>query len=88
MLDHMATWARMKFKLKKSRSMVIRKGKVTNRFKVQVQGEVIPSIEENPIKCLGKWFDDSLTNRNNTTSTEKQTEEWLKRIEKSKLPGK
>ncbi|RXN04866.1 hypothetical protein ROHU_009463 [Labeo rohita] len=38
--------------------------------------------------CLGKWFDDSLTDRNNISSTEKQTEEWLRKIEKSGLPGK
>ncbi|KAK0140745.1 hypothetical protein N1851_022261 [Merluccius polli] len=43
----------MKFKPKKSRSLVIRSGKVTNRFQLQIQGETIPSIEENPIKCLG-----------------------------------
>ncbi|XP_030008310.1 uncharacterized protein LOC115431800 [Sphaeramia orbicularis] len=87
-LDRMATWARMKFKPKKSRCMVIRKGKVTNRVTLHVQGEVIPSIRENPIKCLGKWFDDSLTDRKNISSTEKQAEEWLRRIEKSGLPGK
>ncbi|XP_066271644.1 uncharacterized protein [Branchiostoma lanceolatum] len=53
-LDLMATWARMKFKPKKSRCMVIKKGKITSRFKLEVQGEPIPSIEGNPIKCLGK----------------------------------
>lgn len=47
--------------------MVIRNGKLTNRFKLHVQEEVIPSIQENPIKCLGKWFDDSLTDKNNIT---------------------
>src|SRR4029434_8671217 len=62
-LDNVATWARMKFKPKKSRSMVIRNGKVTNRFQLQVQGEVIPPIEENPIKCLGKWYDSSLKDK-------------------------
>ncbi|XP_032371806.1 uncharacterized protein LOC116689383 [Etheostoma spectabile] len=87
-LDHMATWARMKFKPKKSRSMVIRNGKLTNRFKLHVQEEVIPSIEENPIKCLGRWYDNSLSDRNSIASTEKQMEEWLRRIEKSGLPGK
>lgn len=40
-LDDMATWARMKFKPKKSRSTVIRSGKVTGKFQLQVQGEVI-----------------------------------------------
>lgn len=53
-----------------------------------MQGEEIPSIEDNPIKYLGKWFHDSLTDRNSVTSTEKQTEEWLRRVEKSGLPGK
>ncbi|RXN28661.1 reverse transcriptase [Labeo rohita] len=87
-LDRMATWARMRFKPKKSRYMVIRKGKLTNRVTLHVQGEVIPSLKENPIKCLEKWFDDSLTDRKNISCTEKQTEEWLRKIEKSGLPGK
>ncbi|XP_066271283.1 uncharacterized protein [Branchiostoma lanceolatum] len=87
-LDLMATWARMKFKPKKSRCMVIKKGKITSRFKLEVQGEPIPSIEGNPIKCLGKWYDDTLSDRTNVSSTMKQIEEWLRRIEKSGLPGK
>lgn len=60
-LYDMATWAQMKFKPRKSRSMVIRSGKVTSKFQLQVQGEMIPTIEENPIKCLGKWYDATLT---------------------------
>ncbi|KAI8485154.1 hypothetical protein Bbelb_370790 [Branchiostoma belcheri] len=78
----------MRFKPKKSRCMIIKKGKVTSRFKLEVQGEPIPSIVGNPIKCLGRWFDDSLTDRHNVDSTVQQTEEWLRRIEKSGLPGK
>jgi len=54
-LDDVVTWARMKFKPRKSKSMVIRSGKVTSKFQLRVQWEMIPSIEENPIKCLGKW---------------------------------
>lgn len=53
---------------------------------VGVKEEVIPSIEENPIKCLGKWFDGSLTDGN--TGIEKQTGAWLRRIEKIRAPGK
>lgn len=85
-LNHMAMWARMKFKPNKSRSMVIRNGKVTNRFKLHVQEEAIPSIEENPIKCHGKWFDDSLSDRNNTSSTEFQMEVWLEEDRKISAP--
>ncbi|KAG1925127.1 hypothetical protein F2P79_025744 [Pimephales promelas] len=60
-LGAVATWARMSFKANKSRSLVIRKGKPTGRFSLHVQGEAIPSIEDNPVKCLGKWFDRAIT---------------------------
>lgn len=55
-LDRMATWAKMIFKPKKSRSQVIQKGKTTEKFKLLVQGEAILNIQGNPIKCLGKWL--------------------------------
>lgn len=87
-LDDVVTWARMKFKPRKSRSMVIRSGKVTSKFHLRVQGEMIPSIEENPIKCLGKWYDASLTDRCNVSRTEKQADAWLSKIEGSGLQGK
>lgn len=51
-LERMATWAKMIFKPKKSRSLVIQKGKATERFKLIIQGEMIPNIQGNPIKCL------------------------------------
>ncbi len=87
-LDRMATWAKMVFKPKKSRSLVIQKGKTTGRFKLLVQGEEIPNIQGNPIRCLGKWYDDSLSDKNSISSTGKQVEEWLEKIDKSGLPGK
>ncbi|KAK0135439.1 Retrovirus-related Pol polyprotein from type-1 retrotransposable element R2 [Merluccius polli] len=78
-LDRMATWAKMIFKPKKSRCL---------RFKLCVQGEEIPNIQGNPIKCLGKWYDDSLSDKNSISSSEKQVDEWLNKIDKSGLPGK
>ena len=87
-LERMATWAKMIFKPKKSRCLVIQKGKTTEKFKLLVQGEVIPNIQGNPIKCLGKWYDDSLSDKNSISSTLKQVEEWLNKIDKSGLPGK
>lgn len=71
-LDRMATWAKIVLKPKKSRSPVIQKGKTTGRFKLLVQGEVIPNIQGNPIRCLEKWYDDSLSDRNSISSTGKQ----------------
>ncbi|XP_052224110.1 uncharacterized protein LOC127839765 [Dreissena polymorpha] len=87
-LDEMATWARMRFKPGKSRSLVVRKGKVTIKFKLCIQGEEIPSLEDKPIKCLGKWFDSSLKDTHYPNMLRQQVAEVLQRIEKSELPGK
>ena len=49
----------MKFKPTKSRSLVLKRGKVKeDRFKMGE--EEIPTVSENPNKCLGKWYNDSL----------------------------
>lgn len=87
-LEEAATWARMKFKPKKSRSLIIKRGSVTRRFNLQVQGEDIPSIMDSPIKCLGKWFDASLSDKANIERIRSQLQEGLKQIERSGLPGK
>ena len=52
-LEDSVSWVRIKFKAKKSGYLVLRKGRVDRRVKMQIQGEEIPSIEGNPIKCLG-----------------------------------
>lgn len=49
----------------------MRKGKVTNRFKLQAQGVVIPLVENTLISYLRKWFDDSFTGRNHIAGAEK-----------------
>ena len=87
-LDATVNWARMKFKPNKSRSLVIKKGKVTKRFILQVQREDIPSIMDRPIKCLGKWYDVSLKDTNNISRTKNQLQDGLKLIDKIGLPGK
>lgn len=66
-----ASWVRMVFKPRKSRGMVIWKGTLTDVLKLKVQGEDIPIIRENPIKCLGKWYDDSLSDSNIISRTKK-----------------
>ena len=68
--------------------MVIKKGKVTQRFTLQVQSEDIPSIVDNPIKCLGKWYDASLNDTSSTNRTKNQLQEGLKQIDQTSLPGK
>jgi len=73
-LTDVALWARMKFKAVKSRSLIIKKGKTTDRFVFRVQNEEIPSITKNPIKCLGKWFDASLADKDNVKKLENQVD--------------
>ncbi|XP_078336960.1 uncharacterized protein LOC144626561 [Crassostrea virginica] len=87
-LEEVVSWARMKFKPRKSRYMIIKKGRISEKFQLNVQGENIPSIVDEPIKCLGKWFDDTLTDKNNIENIQRQVKEWLKRTENSGLPGK
>ena len=86
-LEDTVTWARMEFKPNKSRCLIIKKGRLTERFTLKVQGETIPSIVQNPVKCLGKWFDDSLGDHRNKKNVEDQLRQWLRLIDKSgRLP--
>ena len=87
-LEDTVAWARMKFKPVKSRSLVIRKGAVTDKFKLTIQGVEIPTITNNPIKCLGKWFDASLSDKAAQKRLQEQVEVGLGKIDKSDLPGK
>ena len=55
---------------------------------MKIQGEQIPSIVNNPIECLGKWYDDTLKDVNNSRRLERDTTEKLVNIDKTGLPGK
>ncbi|CAC5423518.1 unnamed protein product [Mytilus coruscus] len=67
-LDKMITWARMKVKPSKSRSLVVKNGKVKEeRFKIG--DEIIPTVSEKPVKCLGKWFNNTLSDKLNVEDT-------------------
>ena len=87
-LTDVACWVRMKFKAVKSRSLVIKKGQTTERFKRYVQNEEIPSIVANPIKCLGKLFDASLHDHDNVRKLERQVEDGFKKIDRREQHGK
>ena len=76
-MTDVASWGRMKFKVVKSRSLVIKKGQTTERFKLYVWKEKILSIMASPIKCLGNWFDASLHDRDNVRKLERQVEDSL-----------
>lgn len=52
-LEKCISWARMSFKPNKSRSMLLKRGKVVDKFYFQVDGIVIPSITEKSVWSLG-----------------------------------
>ena len=86
-LDELVTWSRMKFKAKKSRSLSFRRG-VQCQTKFQIAGETMPTVKEQPVKSLGRWYAGTLSDRSRGVEVMKQAEDGLKRIENSKLPGK
>ena len=53
-LHELMDWSNMKFKTKKSRSLVLRKGKPV-KIHLLLCGEEIPSVQDKPIKSLGRW---------------------------------
>ena len=48
----------------------------------------MPSIVGNPIKCLGKWFNESLIDKDSIEDTKKKPLSWLRTVDGSGLPGK
>ncbi|KAK0140505.1 hypothetical protein N1851_022523 [Merluccius polli] len=49
-------WARMEFKPAKSRSLVLRRGRVQDQFRFKIREDNIPTVQEKPVKSLGKWY--------------------------------
>ncbi|KAL6469714.1 hypothetical protein MHYP_G00208330 [Metynnis hypsauchen] len=87
-LEKLITWARMSFKPAKSRSLVLKKGKVTDRYRFSLAGATIPSITEQPVKSLGKLFHCSLKDSSSIQRTSKELEGWLRCVDRSGLPGR
>ncbi len=67
--------------------MVLKKGKVADKFRFFVDGTAIPSITEKPVKSLGKVFDCSLRDNAAIRTTIKELASWLSAVDKSGLPG-
>lgn len=86
--EKLITWARLGFKPTKSRFLVLKRGKVVDRFHFSLAGAIIPSITEQPVKSLGKVFDCSLEDSASIQKTSKELKTWLSRVNKSGLPGR
>ena len=68
-LEKQMTWARMHFKPGKSRSPVIKKGKVVDEITFKISNEKIPTLRKKPIRSLGKVFDCSLKDKSAISET-------------------
>ena len=79
--------ARLTVKATKSRSLVIYKGRVRKQD-VKLKAETLTCLTEKPVKYLGKWFDESLNDKEQVCQIEKQLKTYLRRIDQSLLPGK
>ncbi|KAK1879795.1 Serine protease HtrA-like [Dissostichus eleginoides] len=61
-LEKLVAWARMSFKPTKSQSLVLKRGKVIDKYRFRVGEDQIPSVTE-PVKSLGKVFNCSQKDR-------------------------
>jgi len=86
-LDDAVTRARMKFKPKKSRFAVTKKGCLIRNVAIRIQRKEIPQLVNNPMKALGKWYDDSLGDHRNVDNIKTLASTWPTKVDKSGLPG-
>ena len=86
-LDKLIEWSRMKFKAKKSRSLTYIKGR-QKEIRYTVGGENIPTVKEEPVKSLGRWYKGTVTDRSQGIEVQKEAEAGIQSIDKTALPGK
>ncbi|XP_053376493.1 uncharacterized protein LOC128547531 [Mercenaria mercenaria] len=68
----------MQFKPEKSRSLVLRKGQMQESARYRIKGQLIPTVKERAVKSLGKWFRESLNDKQSIQDRMTQMEDWLK----------
>ena len=86
-IKRIITWARMRFKPAKSRSLVLKKGKISDWYRFKAGGELVSTVKEQPVKSLGRWFTADINDRKSIKEMVTTAEEWMKMVDKSRLPG-
>lgn len=86
-LQENISWARMRIKPSKSRSISIVKG-VLSDLKFFIGEEPIPTVSERPVKSLGRWFDASLRDKEQVAQLQRDIHDGVQAIENTELPGK
>ena len=87
-IDELVSWARMKIKPPKSRSLSIRKGVRNDTTIFVAGGEDIPLLVSQPVRSLGRTYTAELSDRQMGEAVRKQLADGLARINQSQLPGK
>ena len=64
LINEQIIWCWKKFKPQKSRRLSLRIKKVNQRINFKVGGQRIPNVSEEPVKNLGRWFDEFLKDIN------------------------
>ena len=80
-------WARMKIKPNKSRSISIVKGELKD-VKFCIGDDPIPTVSEQPVKSLGRWYNASLRDKDQVQQLRQVIISGLDNINKIPLPGK
>ena len=80
-------WAGLTVKFVKCRALVIYKGKITS-MDIKVEDKIIKSIQEMPIRYLGKQYTSSLDEKDQTECTIQQLKTDLRKLERCRLPGR
>ncbi|XP_078458809.1 uncharacterized protein LOC144723905 [Lampetra planeri] len=86
-LEENISWARMKIKPSKSRSISIVKGVLCD-LKFFIGDDQIPTVSEQPVKSLGRWYDASLKDKDQVQQLRKDISSSLQSIDNTQLPGK
>ncbi|XP_075315189.1 uncharacterized protein LOC142375145 [Odontesthes bonariensis] len=87
-LEHLIRWAWMNFKPAKSRSLVVKKGMVSEKYRFSIEDTQIPTVGEKPVKSLGKIYYCTLRDTAALQATSEELGTWLRAVDKSGLPGK
>lgn len=87
-LEKLMSWAHMSFKPAKSRSLVLKRRNVRDKFRFRLGEDQIPLVTEKPVKSFGKVFSCSLKEADSIKATSANLEGWLRAVDTSGLPEK
>jgi len=77
----------MKIKPSKSRSISIVKGQLKD-VRFCIGDDPIPTVSEQPIKSCGRWYNESLWDKDQVQQIRQDITDGLENINKTLLPGK